>query len=78
MFRELDTVRIVKLQTPERWFDGTGGVARAPRVGDTGTIVHLSGAEGQTPELTVECVDADGYTVWLASFNPEELMVIHY
>jgi hypothetical protein len=40
-------------------------------VGDTGTIVLVP----ETPDIlfSVECVDEDGFTVWLADFFPEEL-----
>lgn len=65
---ELSGVRIVKLNTPNRHIDGTKGVKRPPRVGDSGTIVHKVG------ELyMVESVDSDGLTVWLADFTADEI-----
>ncbi|MEQ1761946.1 MAG: DinB family protein [Pyrinomonadaceae bacterium] len=65
---ELSTVRVVKLNIPDRHFDGTEGVKRRPKIGDTGTIVHRAG------ELCiVESVDAAGLTVWLADFALDEL-----
>jgi hypothetical protein len=66
--KELDAVKIVKLLKANRPFDGTEGVKRPPHFGDIGAIVHF-GKE----VCTVECVDSEGYTVWLADFLIEEL-----
>lgn len=68
--KELDCVKIVRLLRANRPFDGTKEVKRAPQVGDVGAIVHF-GKE----VCIVECVDSDGYTVWLADFLIEELEV---
>ena len=54
---------------PGRSFDGTAGVMREPRIGDIGTIVH----EYDRKAFIVECVDADGLTVWLADFTSDEI-----
>jgi hypothetical protein len=68
-FRELDAVRVVRLLTPTRQVDGSGGVVREPRPGDLGTIVHVLGEK----TFVVECVEASGLTVWVADFAAEEL-----
>ena len=49
---------------------------RAPRVGDIGTVVEISDAEGHAPHFVVESVAADGTTVWLADFTAGELEVV--
>jgi hypothetical protein len=72
-FREYHAVRIAHLRTPDRPFDGTGSVARPPRIGDIGTIVHGYAAEGGSSLFSVEMVDSDGLTVWLPDFGPDEL-----
>ncbi len=65
---ELSIVRIVKLDTSDRHFDGSIGVKRAPRVGDIGTVVHMTG------DLhIVESVNREGLTEWLADFTSDEL-----
>jgi hypothetical protein len=65
---ELSVVRIKKLTTPDREFDGTADVKRVPRVGDLGILVHKSG------DLhIVEAVDDNGLTIWLADFSQDEL-----
>lgn len=70
---ELDVVRVVRLRTAERPYDGTEGVLRAPRLGDEGTVV-LAAARGDADgTVMVECVDADGMTIWLADFATDEL-----
>jgi hypothetical protein len=46
---------------------------RAPRVGDTGAIVHVHASGGEAAGYTVEAVSADGYTIWLADFLPDEI-----
>ena len=67
---EYDVVRVARLLSNERHLDGTENLVRQPRVGDTGTIVHVN-APGQS--YMVESCDADGYTVWLADFERSEL-----
>lgn len=72
---ELDIVRIVKLLQDDRQCDGTAGVQRAPRIGDTGTVVHVHAVDGAAKAYTVEDVDASGYTIWLADFHLDELVL---
>ncbi len=64
-----DVVRIVRLNKPSRDFDGTEGVRRPPKIGDTGTIVHEDGSNS----FQVESVNNEGLTVWLAEFHTSEL-----
>ena len=75
MFEEYDVVRVKKLLTPSRSFDGSQDIARAPKIGDEGAIVHLSETNDQTL-CVVECVNKEGRTVWLADFVPEELELV--
>jgi hypothetical protein len=69
--KELDCVKIVKLLSENRPFDGTEGIKRPPRIGDTGTIVFL-----EQNFCIVESVDSEGYTIWLADFLVEELEIL--
>jgi hypothetical protein len=71
-FRELDVVCVCRLLAPSRTIDGTLDVRRQPRVGDIGAIVHALSED----EFIVECVDADGLTVWLADFASSELEIV--
>lgn len=73
MLNELDTVRVVRLNTDDRDFTGSLGVLRAPRIGDTGAIVHAYDPTDNSAPVIVECVASDGMTVWLADFAPDEL-----
>ncbi len=66
---EYGVVRVARLLRPDRHFQGTPGVCRAPQVGDTGTIVYAY----DVTSFAVECVNTDGTTVWLADFFAEEL-----
>jgi hypothetical protein len=75
-FKEYDVVRVARLLKPERPYEGTQSVARPPRVGDVGSIVHDYGAEGATELFAVEMVDPDGLTVWLADFGPDEIELV--
>lgn len=68
MFNEHDCVKIVKLLTNNRHFDGTENIKRSPKVGDEGTVVNVI-----AENYTVECVDSDGLTVWLADFVVDEI-----
>jgi hypothetical protein len=69
-FQELDVVRVVCLKEENRPFTGTAGCARAPAVGDVGTIVNMS-RDGRG--LIIEMADDDGYTIWLATFTSDEV-----
>ena len=66
---EHDVVRVARLLTTSRPFDGSTGVLREPRIGDVGAIVHVLAER----HFVVECVDASGRTVWLADFVADEL-----
>jgi hypothetical protein len=75
--KEYDVVRIVKLDQPNRQYDGTESVKRLPRIDDLGTIVHVySVSKGTEPAYIVQCVDSDGLTVWLADFTVGELELV--
>ena len=69
---ELDVVRIARLLTQDRAFSGTEGVSRAPRIGDLATVVHVL---EPGCAFIVESVDHDGYTIWVADFLAEELIL---
>ncbi len=71
--KEYDAVRVVRLLTANRPFDGTVGVRRPPEVGDLATIVHEYDPEDPRAPLAVEKVDPSGYTIWLADFERDEL-----
>lgn len=74
--KEYDIVRIVKLATNDRKFAGTDKVIRDPRVGDIATIVHEYDPNDPNGQVVVEKVDDDGYTIWLADFEKDELEFI--
>ncbi|ALN55893.1 hypothetical protein GLE_0535 [Lysobacter enzymogenes] len=63
--REFDTVRLIAPIPPAR-IDRSVGL-RAPRIGDLGAVVHAyAAAPAHEPLFAVECVDAQGRTLWLA------------
>ena len=77
MFEEYDVVRIVKLITPNRRFDGTAGIIEPPKIGDVGTIVHI--VEKTNPADTIyiiEKVAPSGETIWLADFQEKEIELL--
>ena len=76
MFRELDVVKVIKRLKPDRPYIGTAGTCRPPQVGDLGTIVVIHDSGQSDISYTVECIDKDGYTIWLAEFFHEELRLI--
>lgn len=63
--REYDVVRVLSLEGCRGCTD-LG--ARAPAIGDTGTVVSLLSADAQSDLYLVECVQPDATTAWLASF----------
>ena len=74
--REHDVVRVTRLVRPDRPYDGTERVRRAPEVGDIATICHEYDPEDPTALVAVEMVDDDGFTVWLADFERTELELV--
>jgi elongation factor Tu len=68
--REYDVVRVTALEVSDRYYDGTEGVRRPPAVGDHGTVVHVFPGAAR---VTVESVNDDGATLWLADFSSGEL-----
>ena len=68
-FNELDVVMVCRPVEASRRFESSPGVGRSPRVGDRATILHVYSPD----EFAVECVNADGLTVWLADFSADEL-----
>ena len=71
-----DTVRVIRLLTKNRRYDGTIGVRRAPKVGDVGVLVHEYDGKDPRAPVAVESVDPDGSTIWLADFDPDELELV--
>ncbi len=69
--REYDVVRVASLDgmrcDPEDVWE------RAPRVGDTTTVVMLLTMPDDADGYLLECVAAGGYTRWLALFPHESL-----
>jgi hypothetical protein len=66
---EHNLVRVIWLENEPRRFIGSPGVARPPRLGDIGAIVNTYSAT----TFAVECIDAQGMTVWLADFHLGEI-----
>jgi len=76
ILREYDVVRVVRLATPDRFYDGTAAVMRPPRVGDVATICHENKPGDPSASVVVEKVDQDGMTIWLADFARDELELV--
>ena len=70
---EYSVVKVISLLSSDRHYDGTEGVKRSPQIGDIGTIVHVNATN---KSYIVECVNSDGYTVWLADFVHDELETV--
>lgn len=78
ILREYDLVRIANLLTNDRKFDGSDKVKRAPRVGDIATIVHEYEPNDPNGKIIVEKIDDEGYTIWLADFDKDELELVSH
>jgi hypothetical protein len=73
VLNEYDVVEIRRLRQPSRAYDGTDGVMREPKVGDRGVVVHILGEDEEEMKYVVECVNPEGFTVWVADFWEGEL-----
>ena len=69
-------MRVVQLETLEREFGGTKPVVRPPRVGDVGMVAHDYEPDDPAGTVLAEMTNADGYTVWSADFDKDELECI--
>jgi hypothetical protein len=76
ILREYDVVRVVRLLTADRPYDGTEGVVRPPSIGDIATICHEYEPSDPSSSVVVEMVDQNGMTLWLADFSKEELELV--
>jgi hypothetical protein len=77
IFHQYDVVKVAALLEAERHIIGTEGVSRQPRIGNIGTILEIPKMPvGMKQVYVVECIDLEGYTIWLADFVGEELEVI--
>lgn len=73
-FRELECVRIVKLESSSERYDGWRINQRPPRVGDVGAIVDVLHAPGLPDRYVVESTDSEnGAAIWLGDFAEVEL-----
>jgi hypothetical protein len=70
---EFQTVRIKALLREAREYDPFGGNERAPRIGDTGTVVDVGSRPAGKRNYIVECGRVDGTCAWIADFVEEEL-----
>jgi hypothetical protein len=70
-FELFDTVRVTRLLVPDRDVDGSSAEPPQPRVGEEGVVVEVLGDE----VYLVERVTDDGYTLWLAEFGEQELVL---
>jgi hypothetical protein len=72
-FRQYDVVKVALLLEAPQSYNSFHVNARAPIVGDVGTVVEVLRSGGETRFL-VECVEPDGATAWLSTFRSEELI----
>lgn len=69
--REYDVVRVRSLDGMRHDCANLG--ARAPAVGDLGTIVSILDGDDRDETFLVECVQPDATTAWIASFPSHAL-----
>lgn len=72
-FQEYSTVRIRWLLRPPDSYDGWRVNQRPPRIGDSGTIIHVLKASGLPDKYVVESCCPNGVPIWLGDFAAEEL-----
>ena len=71
-FQAFDGVRVLSAEGVVPW-NGFGDDDRPPRIGDVATVVEVLHAPGHPDGFECECVDAQGRTLWLATFHAEAL-----
>ena len=76
---EFDTVRVIALRSPAEQHLASSHAKRLPRVGDTGTVVHLlrdGDSDSRATRFIVESCENDGTWVWLAEFDRSEIELV--
>ena len=71
---ELQQVRVVTISDRPEDHLAVSGALAAPAVGDVGTIVAINATPGRPAVYTVESVQPDGRTRWVADFTAQELV----
>jgi len=71
---EYDVVRVTSLDGMR--CDAEDVLERAPRLGDTATVVMLLTTPDGADGYLLECVAAGGYTRWLAIFPRESIELV--
>ena len=66
-------VRVRRLVSPPAEYDGWRVNKRPPQTGDVGILLDILRAPGLPDRYVVESSGADGVTIWLSDFAPEEL-----
>ena len=74
--REHDVVRVIALNTLEREYSGSSGIARAPRIGDVGTVIIAPRNGKPAGWFHIEMCREDGHSVWMADFHESELELV--
>jgi hypothetical protein len=72
-FLELSTVELVRVTDISSSYMSSEGIGRTPKVGDIGVVVHCFPYNGKTNVYEVECVGCAGETIWLATFEHDDL-----
>lgn len=73
-YRPFQLVRVTKLRASPEQYDGWKLNQRAPRLGDVGTVVEVSG--GTEERFVVECAGPTGVPEWRGELSAEELQPV--
>jgi hypothetical protein len=73
-FCQYDAVKVTLLLEVPQSYDSFHVNARAPIVGDVGTVVEVLRSNGGETRFLVECVEPNGATAWLSTFRSGELV----
>ena len=74
--QELDSVRVVHVSTQPQDHLLWESSVRSPQVGDVGTVIEILPKRLHTPRYVIECVGANGRTLWMATFGQDDLELI--
>ena len=75
---QYNPVQVIALLFTIDTYDGWRVNQRPPAIGDTGILIEILEGRGFPNKYVVESSDDEGFTIWLADFDAEELKPIDF
>jgi hypothetical protein len=71
-----DLIKVLTSLDASRSIGGSSSVERGPIAGDVGTVLEVWSSPDGSSVFMAECVNREGYTVWLCEFEEHEVELL--